>query len=511
MIGENVAKMNRGYIINLKEKILNISDSGLFKYAMATLIPAIINVLSMMIFTRIFLPSEYGLYSLVITTTNIVTIILSQWIVQSIQRYRHAYTVENKKEEFNNYLIYMMQVITIGTLLSAVILNVFLVGFRIMEDYLMYWLSVVIIISQSIYSILITLYQADLRPQMYRNYQILNNVLKFSFIMLLIIFVMRDIRILLIGTIISNIILISMMICNSNLKFSLRFSSIDKKAFMQFVLQFTRYGMPMLGWFLGTSILQMIDRYMLQVYRSSVEVGIYSANSTLVTMSLGLICAPVLLTLHPIIMSKAAKSDKDELARLITRGSQIFLLIVTPITIYITLYRYDIVGILLGEAYRIGADIVPVTMVGYFLWNIAMFGHKGHEIHKKTKSMLVYVLIAASFNVVINLILIPLYGYMGAAYATSVSLTIYPILIYFTSKKYIPWKFPIKTLFRVGIISVINIVIAILFTNIFEIFIPRILSIVLGFIVYILTYVFLLIKTKEIDSELIDFFKKIKM
>ncbi|MEM5686832.1 hypothetical protein AAHB49_10100 [Bacillus cereus] len=82
----------------MKEKILNISDSGLFKYAMATLIPAIINVLSMMIFTRIFLPSEYGLYSLVITTTNIVTIILSQWIVQSIQRYRHAYTVEDKKK-----------------------------------------------------------------------------------------------------------------------------------------------------------------------------------------------------------------------------------------------------------------------------------------------------------------------------------------------------------------------------------------------------------------------------
>ncbi len=48
--------------------------------------------------------------------------------------------------------------------------------------------------------------------------------------------------------------------------------------------------------------------------------------------------------------------------------------------------------------------------------------------------MLVYVLIAASFNVLINLILIPLYGYIGAAYATSVSLTIYPILIYFTSK-----------------------------------------------------------------------------
>ncbi len=123
----------------------------------------------------------------------------------------------------------MMQIIAVGTLLSAVILNVFLVGFRIMEDYLIYWLSVVIIISQSIYSILITLYQADLRPQMYRNYQILNNVLKFSFIMLLIIFVMRDIRFLLIGTIISNIILISMMIRNSNLKFSLRFSSIDKK------------------------------------------------------------------------------------------------------------------------------------------------------------------------------------------------------------------------------------------------------------------------------------------
>ncbi|MEM5686831.1 oligosaccharide flippase family protein [Bacillus cereus] len=154
---------------------------------------------------------------------------------------------------------------------------------------------------------------------------------------------------------------------------------------MQFILQFTRYGMPMLGWFLGTSILQMVDRYMLQVYRSSVEVGIYSANSTLVTMSLGLICAPVLLTLHPIIMSKAAKSDKDELAGVITRGSQIFLLIVTPITIYITLYRYDIVGILLGEAYRVGADIVPVTMIGYFLWNIAMFGHKGHEIYKKQK------------------------------------------------------------------------------------------------------------------------------
>ena len=56
--------------------------------------------------------------------------------------------------------------------------------------------------------------------------------------------------------------------------------------------------------------------------------------------------------------------------------------------------------------------------------------------------MLLLVLATACVNIVLNFILIPKFGYKGAAYATCASYIVYPFLVHFTTRSRIPWRIP---------------------------------------------------------------------
>jgi O-antigen/teichoic acid export membrane protein len=73
-------------------------------------------------------------------------------------------------------------------------------------------------------------------------------------------------------------------------------------------------------------------------------------------------------------------------------------------------------------------DLVIPIFLGTFLWQIAMFFHKPMEFKKQTKPMLVAVCIALVTNILVNVVLIPVYGLIAAAYATILGSAVYILL-----------------------------------------------------------------------------------
>ncbi|RBW68887.1 lipopolysaccharide biosynthesis protein [Bacillus taeanensis] len=492
--------MNSQLDINADSLLKKFKKDSLV-YAPAILIPAFLNVLTVTIVTRLFSAESFGQYSIVIASTGIFVALISQWINQSIQRYRPIYKKNNKQTEFNLHINYMIFGLIIGCGLISISFAPFMN--TLMGDYeVYYWPSVILIILQSIYSIISTIYRADLKAKYYRLFQVLNAILKLLIALVWILLIKKEIIGLVWGGIISFACLIVPMYVASGL-FHIEKSPIGKnlKLFWGFSMKFMVYGFPMLGWFLGTSLLNLGDRYMLEYFSTSEQVGIYSANYSLVMTALGLISTPLLTSAHPVIMNAADNLDREKLKEVISRFSRVFLIVIVPLTVYIIVFRTEITNILLGEEFREGKQIIPVLIIGMVVWKFSMFGHKGLEVEEKTRIMLWFVVIATVFNLLLNALLIPDYGYVGAANATLISFLIYPILIYFYSRKNTPWVIKGDSAIRIILCSIITGLLLSIINSFLREFIPSFILIIIGCISFIIIYLLLLLTTNELNIQ----------
>ena len=100
-------------------------------------------------------------------------------------------------------------------------------------------------------------------------------------------------------------------------------------------------------------------------------------------------------------------------------------------------------------------------------------------------------------NIIMNLILIPLLGLYGAGLSTAFSYILYLGLSWFISWKYLPWKFPIKTLFNTVVASTLmSILLIILKLFVRSSILNLLLLSIIGFMVYIII-IYLINEIKE--------------
>ncbi|MEH7544834.1 oligosaccharide flippase family protein [Neobacillus vireti] len=492
--------MEMGFDNKIKGNTSNLMDKlkkDTLQYAPAIIIPALLNVISVILYTRVFNPDEYGTYTLIISTSLVISSVFSQWIMQSIQRFRPSYITENRLEEFNTNLNSLIIFVSLLVFSLSLIFYVSLHTVLNISNTI-YWSSCLLIWVQILFNIGLVVFQSDLKANTYRTYQLINGVGKFLFSLFIIFLLYKNIISIVWATSISMLIIIYPIYRNSGLLFVRSRKSDYKKDFINFLNKMFSYGFPMIGWFLGNSILGLSDRYILKMFRGSQEVGIYSANYSLVSMGLGLICGPLLTAAHPVIMNYANNGNKEDVQKTITNFSKLFLSITIPLSFYISFNRSFIVEILLGSKFQEGSIIVPITLVGIFIWNFAMYGHKGHEITGKTKTMMLYVFLSVIINITLNLLLIPRYGYIGAAVGTLLANASYPILIYYSSSRTIKWIIPWNYLFSIFFYCIVATLITSLFIYLIEMIfiIPIILKLIISAIIGSYIYI-LLIKRKK--------------
>jgi O-antigen/teichoic acid export membrane protein len=472
-------------------------------YGPALLIPAILNLLSTKIFTTIFSPGSFGDYALLLNTTLLLTTLISQWMQQSVQRYRPMYKNENQLNVFNYHLRTILLTIIVALLvLSAALYPVFR-SYASMGIGL-YACVFAILVFQTVYLVCGAILQSDLNSKIYRKVNILNAVLKLGLAMLMIYLVYKDTISIFVSLVVTYVIILAPMLKST--LYQKTDPSQDKALYarrqtIDFAKKFAYYGFPMVGWFLGNSLLNLCDRYIIGFFYSSREVGIYIANYSIVTSSIGLICSPLLTAAHPLFMNAANQSgvSTKQFEKLITMFSKVLLLFTIPIVGFVTVYRYEICDILLGKEYKEGALIIPLALVSLVLWNLSMYGHKGYEVKEKTRWMLAFVIAAAAFNTALNFILVPMIGYLGAAIAAIGGTFSYCFLTFIYSRRFIRWRLPWaaigKSVLTTGILMCVLMAIRPLLAG--HVWI----SLIAGGMIALLLYAAGLALTKEIDMK----------
>ncbi|WP_144550523.1 lipopolysaccharide biosynthesis protein [Bacillus sp. X1(2014)] len=420
-------------------------------YIPVFLAPALINIVLLMVFTRFFSPKEYGDYTIVVNTTIILSSFLAQWILLSVQRFRPEYSKNKTITEFNHHLNHLLLYISLGFLLVVSILYIFLPSILIhYQSY--YWSSVLLIISSIYFMVLGGVYQADLLSKPFRNLNVLQSILKLVFIMVLVLGIsFKPISFIWGAFFAQFLVTIPMLRYVETQKMFIQMKN-SRQSFIEFTMNFWKYGFPLIGWYIGTTIMNLTDRFMIEYFRTANEVGIYSANFTIAVQAIALICNPLFFAIQPMIMNEIQEQfHKGQIERRIAGFTRLFIIISIPFGVYFSIYSREVGQLLLGGQFTKGAIIIPILIFGFFAWNLGLYGQLTYQISKRTKEMFYFVVIAAVVNFVLNLYFIPLWGFIGAAISTSIGFIIYCGLLYYFSLKFIKWKIPWSTLIKVSL------------------------------------------------------------
>lgn len=175
------------------------------------------------------------------------------------------------------------------------------------------------------------------------------------------------------------------------------------------------------------------DLLMLGLFANAEQVGIYKvvlAGAALVALGLGavnMVVAPSLARLH-------AQGDRARLQQLVTLSIRAILLLALPLVLVFILFGEDILGLIFGAEYTPGYKPLVILALGQLVNAAtgpvgALLNMTGHE-----RDTLRGIGVAAAINIALNAFLIPFYGMIGAAIATTVSLTTWNIMLCYLAR-----------------------------------------------------------------------------
>jgi len=127
------------------------------------------------------------------------------------------------------------------------------------------------------------------------------------------------------------------------------------------------------------------------------------------------------------------------------------LLIVASMFIYlfISMFSKQILNVLTDNVeFSTAYTVIPFLALSYIIYAFYMVFTVGVTLMEKTKFMMYSDIIAAVFNIFLNFLLIPNYGFLGASISTLVSINIRTGLLYIFSQRcyHIPYKIKTNTI-----------------------------------------------------------------
>ena len=209
-----------------------------------------------------------------------------------------------------------------------------------------------------------------------------------------------------------------------------------------------RYSLPMVIIGFAGMINEMLDRAILKVmlpYDLSTNMkmlGIYGACYKL-SILMSLFVQAFRYAGEPFFFSYAGRADAKRAYALVMQyfviaGVFIFLLVM----LYIDLFKYFI-----GEQFRAGLSVVPILLLANLCLGIYVNLSVWYKLSDRTGLGAWVSLAGAALTVALNIYWIPLWGYVGSAWATLACYSFMVVLSWLLGQCYYPVAYPLGKIF----------------------------------------------------------------
>lgn len=200
------------------------------------------------------------------------------------------------------------------------------------------------------------------------------------------------------------------------------------------------FGIPLIFSSLAMMLLNLSDRYIIKYFLNDEMVGLYDLGYRVAGVLNMFIIVPLSLTLIPQAYKMFGKSgDKRFYSKVLTYLT--FGLV--WIGLALSLFSKEIIKLLArNQSFWPSYEVVPIVVLSYVFFGMRIVSSLGMYLNKKTKYVAYTTIAAAALNIILNIIFIPKYGMITAAYSTLISfIFLYIISYYFGNISYeIPFE-----------------------------------------------------------------------
>jgi O-antigen/teichoic acid export membrane protein len=386
-------------------------------------------------FTRIFIaryfgPGDYGLFSLGIAVVGFVGVFGSLGFGAGVTRYISYYKSKNIEAKIKGVVVFSLSAvgsvsIVLGGILFLLSQKIAVIIFHNHELAILLKILAISIPFATLSSILNASFEGfqEIKYRVYTERVILN-LLKLFLIVLFGVFGFGVVGIVL-GYTLATV-----------LTFFIAFYFLETRVFslrktvksLHIRMELLAFSLPlMLAGFLST-IMARIDTVMLGFFKSAVEVGIY--NAAIPTAQILYIATSSLSVLFlPVITELYANGQKKPLELVYKTVTKWTFYINLPIVFIMVVFPFHLLNLMFGRDYMEGSLTLSILALGFFLGTISFAPQYLLTMAKRTRSIFIISIGATLINVTLNFTLIPIYGIVGAAMATTGTYLVNSILL----------------------------------------------------------------------------------
>ncbi|WP_131536309.1 lipopolysaccharide biosynthesis protein [Pedobacter nototheniae] len=438
-------------------------------YGLSTIFSRLFNFILTPIYTRVYPTSVYGIFTKMFSYASIINPILAFGMETTFFRYLNKH--EDRKQEVYNNSFLVIGFISVLFLITGHVFSDYLARFTLngsldqLNDQKLYikffvWILFVDAISVIPFAKL----RADGKPMRYSVIRFLNIGVFVGF-NLIFIFVIpflikhhvvsdwlsswykgRWVGYVFVSNLIASVVTLLMLIP--------QFLEIRFKFNKALFSNMFGYSWPVLVANLSFIINENLDKILLSKYLptniADHDIGIYGAVCKL-AIFISIFNTAFRLGAEPFFFSHAKnKNAKTTYATIL----YYFVLALTILFVGLTA-NIEIIKHFISDKYWVGLPAVPYLLFGYVCLGIYMNLSIWYRLSDQTRYGLYISLVGAIFTIVMNIILIPKFSYMGSAWVSMLAYFIIMVISYVLGQKHYPIPYNLKRMVTYLIVSIV--------------------------------------------------------
>lgn len=404
-------------------------------YGLASTATRFLSIFLVPIYTRIFSPEDYGVMSLVNSTLVIVSIFVVLALDNSASRwYWESEETGDRKSTIASWAWCQLPVSSAFALL--IIISADWLGRVIVErpDAGQYFRLAALTLPLGVLGGILTCWlRMQRRPWVTVAYMLGTNILTILLTILFVVYLRWGLSGIYLGQIVS-------LACGSLISVYLLRDWVSPRYYnWERLREMLRFALPLIPAALAFWIVNFSDRYFVQVYTTTEEVGLYQVGSSLAAF-VALITGSFQLAWGPFAMSIHKREDARQVYANVFLA---YIWLCSLVCSALTLFAPEAIRILATEKYSGAASVVGFLSFSYMMIGLSYIAAVGPMIAKTSGPTGIAVTVAAALNILLNFLLVPRIGKTGSALATLLAQTVNPLfLFWFAQRLYpIPYRF----------------------------------------------------------------------
>jgi O-antigen/teichoic acid export membrane protein len=409
-------------------------------YGVSTILARLLNFALVPLYANILTTAEFGVVANVYSYIGFIFIFYSFGMESSYFRFASAKEIGTDKDNFSTP--YLSVAIVSGIFSAAMILfaepltSVFQIDAGL-SKIIMYTAGIMF------FDAVVMIPYASLRLQRKAKFFAGTKIFNIGLTVLLNIITVYHFRWGIEGIFLSNL---AASFCTFLFLLSTTVKHLDFSFHRVLMKELLKFGLPIVPVGVSGILLQLVDRPILKLLMDDSAVGIYQANYRL-GIFMALITGMFEFAWRPFFLSHAKDPDAK---KLFSRVMTYYLTVCSVIFLILSFFLEDIIHYkffgrryILPPEYWPGLEIVPYVMLSYIFMGIGTNLNAGIQIEKKTKYLFPTSLSGSLTKILLTFLLVPVFGIMGAAYATLAGYIMVEVTLYFVVQRfyYIEFEF----------------------------------------------------------------------